>query len=94
VPLRDHFEKARRDILVDVIKDLNDKNLLILRAALADRDSYVKMSMKTIAGSAPNIMKRPYSYVYFYANLSYLQSLGLILLVSTNSVEPIPTGSS
>ena len=34
VPLQQHFEKARRDILVDVIKDLNDKNLLILKAAI------------------------------------------------------------
>jgi len=27
--------------------------------------------------------EEPYSYVYFYSNLSYLQSLGLVLLVST-----------
>jgi len=30
VTLKDHFEKARRDIMFDVVKDLNDKNLLIL----------------------------------------------------------------
>ena len=25
----------------------------------------------------------PFSYVYFYANMSYLQSIGLIVLLST-----------
>ena len=39
--------------------------------------------------------EEPYSYVYFYSNLSYLQSLGLILLASaklgrtyTNRIQP------
>jgi len=40
--LRDNFEKARRDIMFDVVKDLNDKNLLILKAALSRQDSFVK----------------------------------------------------
>ena len=39
VPLKDHFEKARRDIMFDVVKDLNDKNLLILKAALSRQDA-------------------------------------------------------
>jgi hypothetical protein len=29
--------------------------------------------------------EEPFSYVYFYASLSYLQSLGLILLLSTKA---------
>lgn len=28
--------------------------------------------------------EEPYSYAYFYSSLSYLQSIGLILLLSTN----------
>jgi Cdc6-like AAA superfamily ATPase len=64
VPLKEHFEKARRDIMSDVVKDLNDKNLLILKAAFTRQGGYV-------------------SYVHFYSNLSYLQSLGLTLLIST-----------
>jgi cell division control protein 6 len=42
VALRENFEKARRDIMFDVVKDLNDKNLLILKAALSRQDSFVK----------------------------------------------------
>jgi Cdc6-like AAA superfamily ATPase len=83
VPLNDHFEKARRDILVDVLKDLNDKNFIILRAALSEPDGYVKDiydSYKTISTA---INEDPFSYVHFYSSLSYLQSLGLILLIST-----------
>lgn len=83
VPLKDHFEKARRDIMFDVVKDLNDKNLLILKAALSRRDSYVKDIYETYRKISAQFNEEPFSYVHFYSNLSYLQSLGLILLVST-----------
>jgi Cdc6-like AAA superfamily ATPase len=83
VPLKDHFEKARRDIMFDVIKDLNDKNLLILKAALSRQDSYVKDIYETYRRISAQFSEEPFSYVHFYSNLSYLQSLGLILLVST-----------
>ena len=82
VPLREHFEKARRDILVEVIKDLNDKNLLILRAALSQLPGYVKEVYQAYRNISAQCHEEPYSYVYFYANLSYLQSLGLLVLVS------------
>jgi len=83
VALKDHFEKARRDILVDVIKDLNDKNLLILVAAVSPSDGYVKEVYEVYRKISTQLNEDSYSYVYFYANLSYLQSLGLIVLVST-----------
>jgi len=83
VILKEHFEKARRDILVDVIKDLNDKNLLILRAALIQSAGYVKEIYQAYRKISVQYREEPYSYVYFYSNLSYLQSLGLIVLVST-----------
>jgi Cdc6-like AAA superfamily ATPase len=83
IPLKEHFEKARRDILVDVIKDLNDKNLLILRAALMHSDGYVKEVYQAYRKISIQFNEEPFSYVYFYSNLSYLQSLGLIVLVST-----------
>jgi archaeal cell division control protein 6 len=82
VPLRDHFEKARRDITFDVIKDLNDKNLLILRAAIGN-DGYVKDIYERYRKISIQYNEEPFSYMHFYSNLSYLQSLGLILLVST-----------
>ena len=83
VPLKEHFEKARRDIVFDVVKDLNDKNLLILKAAFSRQDSYVKDVYQAYRHVSAQYNEEPFSYVYFYSNLSYLQSLGLILLVST-----------
>jgi Cdc6-like AAA superfamily ATPase len=83
VILKDHFEKARRDILAEVIKDLNDKNLFILRAAAHHTGRYVKEIFASYQKLSSQYHEEPYGYSYFYANLSYLQSLGLILLVST-----------
>jgi Cdc6-like AAA superfamily ATPase len=83
VSLQEHFEKARRDIMFDVVKDLNDKNLLILRAALSHQDSFVKDIYEAYRRISAQYNEEPFSYVHFYSNLSYLQSLGLILLVST-----------
>jgi cell division control protein 6 len=82
-PVEEHFERARRDILADVINDLNDKNLLILRAAIADPEKHVKTVYEGYRRLSLDAREEPFSYVYFYSNLSYLQSLGLILLVST-----------
>jgi len=83
VSLKDHFEKARRDILYDVVKDLNDKNLLILKAALSQEEGYVKDIYDAYRRISVQFSEEPFSYVHFYSNLSYLQSLGLILLIST-----------
>ena len=83
VPLKEHFEKARRDILDEVIKGLSIKNLIILKAALSQRDGYVKDVYESYRRISVQYSEEPFSYVYFYSNLSYLQSLGLILLVST-----------
>jgi cell division control protein 6 len=81
--LKQHFEKARRDIMFDVVKDLNNKNLLILKAALAQRDGYGKDVYEAYRRISAQYKEEPFSYVHFYSNLSYLQSLGLILLIST-----------
>ena len=83
VQLTDHFEKARRDIMYDVIKDLNDKNLLILRTATAQQNGFVKDLYKQYRRLSTQYNEEPVSYVNYYSNLSYLQSLGLILLIST-----------
>ena len=83
VKLREHFEKARRDIMFDVVKDLNDKNLLILKAAFARQDGYVKDIYESYRRISIQFNEEPFSYMHFYSNLSYLQSLGAILLIST-----------
>jgi len=81
--LTEHFEKARRDIVFDVVRDLNDGNLMILRAALSRPDGFVKEVYENYKNTSARFNEEPFSYVHFYSNLSYLQSLGLILLVST-----------
>ena len=83
VSLRDHFEKARRDIMFEVVRDLNDKNLLILKAAFSQRDGFVKDIYHSYRQISVQSGEEPWTYVHFYSNLSYLQSLGLIILVST-----------
>jgi len=80
--LSDHFNKAMQDIVFDVVKDLNDKNLLILKAAHTNRQGYVKDIYQHYRQISSSFAEQPFSYVHFYSNLSYLQSLGLILLVS------------
>jgi len=81
--LKDHFEKARRDIVCDVVQDLNDKNLLILRAVQITPNGYVKDIYETYRRISIQVSEEPFSYMHFYSNLSYLQSLGLILMMST-----------
>jgi len=83
IPLAQTFEKARRDIVIDIINDLNDKNLLILKAAITRTDEYVKDVYSEYCRLSAQYKEEPFSYMHFYTNLSYLQSLGLILLVST-----------
>ncbi len=94
--LQANFERARRDILGDVIQDLNDKTLLILRAALDDCARHARSVYEAYCAVSGQVHEEPFSYVHFYSNLSYLQSLGLILLVSTkvgktytNTIQPL-----
>ena len=81
--LQTNFERARRDILADVMNDLNDKNLMILMAVTIDREKYAKSVYETYKRLSRRLREAPFSYVHYYSNLSYLQSLGLILLIST-----------
>lgn len=94
--LQAHFDRARRDILGDVIQDLNDRTLLILRAALDDPEQHARSVYETYCQVCALAQEEPFSYVHFYSTLSYLQSLGLILLVSTkvkktytNRIQPL-----
>lgn len=77
------FEQARRDIVIDVIHDLSDHNLLILWAAATSPVDLAKPIYERYCRASQAQRTKPFSYVYFYANLSYLQSLGLVALVST-----------
>jgi cell division control protein 6 len=83
VNIEEHFERARRDIVIDVVKDLNDKNLQILQAILKCSDEFVKSIYEKYRSISIQNQDEPYSYAFFYTSLSYLQSLGLIVLIST-----------
>jgi hypothetical protein len=54
-----------------------------LKAALSHQESFVKDTYEAYRKISARHNEEPFSYVHFYSNLSYLQSLGLILLVST-----------
>lgn len=77
------FQRAGKDVVVDVIHDLNDKSLLILESARRTRSGFVKEIYECYARLSRAHGEVPFSYMHFYNNLSYLQSCGLILLVST-----------
>ena len=81
--IEDSFDHAQRDIYIDLIADLNTRNLLILRAIQSTRDRFVKKVFRTYEQLSREAGESSYSYVYFLNNLSYMQSLGLVLLVQT-----------
>ena len=67
----------------DVLADLNDRNLLILRTVASTPEPFVKNVYQSYRKLSQKFHEEPFSYVYFYSALSYLQSIGLILLLST-----------
>ena len=81
--IKDNFNKAQKDIIFDVVNDLNDNNILILKAISEVREKFVKTVYERYRQLTKSQGEDGFSYVYFYNSLSYLQSLGLILLFST-----------
>lgn len=76
------FEQARRDIVVDLINDLANPALMILWAAATNQSDLARDIYNRYCRFSQGHQEKPFSYVYFYSNLSYLQSVGLIALVS------------
>ncbi|HBG27642.1 MAG: hypothetical protein A2Y10_10430 [Planctomycetes bacterium GWF2_41_51] len=77
------FEDARRDLILDVINDLSDANLMILWAAATDKSDLARDIYNRYCRYSHDHGIKPFSYVYFYANLSFLQSVGLAALIAT-----------
>jgi cell division control protein 6 len=77
------FEQARQDIIVEMITNLSDPLLLILQAIATSRSDFAKDIYLSYRKVCAGEHERPFSYVHYYANLSYLQSMGLIALIST-----------
>ena len=89
------FESARRDIVLDMISDLNDALLLILRAVVTGESHLAKATYERYCRFSRELHEPPFSYVHYYASLAYLQSSGLVALTATklgraytNRVEP------
>lgn len=76
------FEKARRDVVIDLINDLSDQALRILLAAISGTSDLAKDVYKRYCQLCSKHHDRCFSYVHFYANLSYLQSVSLIALAT------------
>ena len=77
------FHRARQDLIMDVLAHLDERCLLMLRAVAEAPELFVKPVYSRYRALSANHHVDPFSYSYFYTNLSYLQSIGLILLFST-----------
>ena len=77
------MERAGKDVVTDVIQDLNDKCLLILESTRRARSRLSKDIYQQYKKLSEVYGEAPFSYMHFSNNLSYLQSSGLILLLST-----------
>ena len=81
--IQESFDHAQRDITIDLVADLNDRNLLILRAVQRTRERFVRRVFQTYEQLSKEVGETSFSYVYFLNNLSYMQSVGLVMLVQT-----------
>jgi Cdc6-like AAA superfamily ATPase len=79
------FERARRDVVIDLVMDLSDTALTILWAVATARDDFAKSIYDRYSRYCQARSEKPFSYTHFYSNLSYLQSVGLVALVSTKT---------
>lgn len=77
------FEKARKDIVFDMIQDLSDPNLMILQAVATSKSDFAKEIYQRYRKLSSVHNEVAFSYVYFYSNLSCLQSMGLVALIAT-----------
>jgi len=77
------FEQARQDIVVEMINNLSDALLMILRAIVTSKSGFAKQIYQKYYRVSLAQNEKAFSYVHFYSNLSYLQSMGLVALIAT-----------
>ena len=75
------FERARRDIVVDIISNLSVPMLLVLRAVETAPTDFAKPIYSRYCRFCQARGEKPFSYMHFYTGLSYLQSVGLVALI-------------
>ncbi|MBD3392546.1 MAG: hypothetical protein GF410_11055 [Chitinivibrionales bacterium] len=79
------FDRARRDVVVDMIHDLSDGALMVLWAATTAKTDFARDIYGRYRRFCLDHREKPFSYVYFCSTLSYLQSAGLVALISTKT---------
>jgi cell division control protein 6 len=89
-PLEENFECARRDVVIEMITDLPDTALVVLWAAATADQEFAKDVYARYRRFCQGRGEKPVSYVYFCANLSYLQSAGLVALIATQVGRAYP----
>ncbi|MFC1761793.1 Cdc6/Cdc18 family protein [Planctomycetota bacterium] len=77
------FEQARRDVIVEVFNNLSGPLLFILQAITTSKSDFAKEIYQKYKKVSASHREKPFSYVHYYANLSYLQSMGLVALIAT-----------
>lgn len=88
--LEENFERARRDVVIDMIADLPETALVVLWAAATANNEFAKEVYARYRRFCQGRGEKPVSYVYFCANLSYLQSAGLVTLLATQVGRAYP----
>jgi len=83
--LRTCFEQARRDLVIDMVNDLSDATLMILRAVTTAKIDFAKGVYDRYRQYCLEHSEKPFSYMHYYSHLSYLQSVGLVALASTKT---------
>lgn len=77
------FEKARKDIISEMITNLSGPVLMMLEATATGKSDFARDIYKRYSAISARQNEKPFSYVHFYSHLSYLQSMGLVALIST-----------
>lgn len=76
------FDKARKDVMADVLNNTNDKSLLILKASLQEPTRLVKSVYQNYVSLCRQYREEPYGYTQYYAAIGLMASLGILVLIS------------
>jgi archaeal cell division control protein 6 len=77
------FEKARKDVIAEMINNLSGPVLMILQAIATSKSEFARDIYKSYSSISSRQNEKPFSYVHYYSHLSYLQSMGLVALIAT-----------
>ena len=84
------FDRAQRDVVIDMITDLAEGTLMTLWSAATARTHFARDIYSRYRRFCQSRGDKPFSYVHFCSNLSFLQSACLVALVSTKVGRSYP----